>query len=90
MKIKSIALALSFVAVSSVVANEDVIVHVGTTTVEVEVSAHEVDVTTITKNNEEVMVSVSMPEQEMTTAEVTVTPAATEEVAAVSTEEAKS
>lgn len=84
MKLKSITLALSFIAVSSVVANEDVVVNVGTTTVEV--SAHEVDITTTT-GNEQVVISVSTPEQRDTTAEVTVTPEVTAE-AAISTEEA--
>jgi|GEM_PF-4432530 len=85
MKIKSIALALSFVAVSSVIANEDIIVNVGATTVEVEVSAHEVDVTTTTNENE-VVVSVSTPEQKEKAIVETTTPEVIVEEATVSTE----
>jgi hypothetical protein len=83
MKLKSIALALSFAGVLPVVANEDVTVQVGTTTVEVEVSSHEVDVTTTTNNNETIVVSISTPEQEKISTEA----ATTDETATVSTEE---
>ena len=79
MKLKSIALALSFIAVSSVTANEEVTV----TETTVKVSENEVAVTT----TNDAVVSVSTPEQETTPKKVEVAPEVISEVAPVNSEE---
>jgi hypothetical protein len=84
MKFKSITLALSFMAASTVVGHEDVTVQ--TENSKIEVTDHEVRVTT-TADQEEIIVSVSTPEQKEVVAPVAAE--TTEEKAASVDEETK-
>jgi hypothetical protein len=86
MKLKSITLALSFVAVSAVVANTEVTVETGLTSEHVTVHTGTTNVEVTTDGQEAVVVSVSTPEPKEVTAEQAAAPQATEE-ATVSTEE---